>query len=79
MASDYVALVVNSEFRDAKGKKRFRFENLWRSTKECENVIKKCWKSNGVNLDLKGIMSRLKHYNHEFINWSRVAFPNNYS
>lgn len=33
IGSDHVPVVVNSEWRDGKGKKRFRFENIWTTSR----------------------------------------------
>lgn len=43
IGSDQLPIVVNTEWNDARGLKRFRFENMWSTLEECRAVINGVW------------------------------------
>lgn len=76
IGSDHLPLVVNTEWNDARGSKRFRFESMWTTSEECRVVINGVWvRSRDQELSL--IRNKLYRCSLELTDWSKKIFPNN--
>ena len=60
MGSKHSLVVMNSDFKDIKSGRKFKFEASWLIMEECEAVIKEGWDRNIGGTKVEHVIDKLK-------------------
>lgn len=75
--SDHVPIRVTHISRGEKARKRkkqFRFEDMWLSSPECENVVKESWSSSVEIWNADNVLVKIKRCGVALQNWNNKEF-----
>lgn len=77
IGSDHSPVELILNFCDSKGRRRFRFEQMWLERRECFDIIKGAWESTGSVSSARDLEPKLSACRRALIHWSRSEFKNN--
>lgn len=77
IGSDHSPIELILNFSDSKGRRRFRFEQMWLERRECFDVIKAAWEGTSVISSTRELGPKLMACRRALIHWSRTEFKNN--
>lgn len=77
--SDHVPIEVTTITRSGKSRKRnkiFRFEDMWLTSPECEDVVRETWTRSGGVWEENGVLGKIRMCSHALQRWSTSEFGN---
>lgn len=77
IGSDHSPLELNLDQSDARGRKWFRFENMWLEREDCGDVIKAAWSRGGTARSLEDLESKMAECRRSLLAWSKQHFKHN--
>ena len=75
VGSDHYPIIVNTDYRDKKAARRFKFEVNWLSMDECEQIIRDEWNMRYEGLKIKQVLQKLNCCKSLLKEWSKKANP----
>lgn len=75
--SDHSPEELILDFTYTKGRRRFRFENMWLKRQECFDLINSAWSRTGSARSLDDLEPKLEECKKSLIKWSRREFKHN--
>lgn len=79
VGSDHSPLELYLYRNEAKGRKWFRFENMWLERADCYEVIKSSWSKGGSARSLEDLEPKLDECRRSLVAWSKEHFKHNIS
>lgn len=79
VGSDHAPIQLVLEYKNHKGNRRFRFEEMWLEQRDCYEVIKQAWETNESAQHLQDIKQKLNACKSSLIHWSKNVFKHNIS
>ena len=70
-------IILNCDYKDKKAVRRFKFEVVWLTLDECENIIKEEWNRRFGGIKLHQIIQKLSNCRRLLVEWSKKSVPNN--
>lgn len=77
IGSDHSPLVLMLEHNDFKGRKRFRFEDMWLEKEECYELIRNAWKGSEPCRGVADLKPKFERCITTLTEWSKTEFKNN--
>lgn len=75
--SDHSPVELILDYSDAKGRRRFRFENLWLERQDRFDLIKWAWQRTNSARAIQDLEPKLNECKRSLIEWSRRTFKHN--
>ncbi|XWS23363.1 hypothetical protein CRYUN_Cryun28dG0007100 [Craigia yunnanensis] len=70
-------IILNCDYKDKKVVRRFKFEAVWLTLDECENVVKEGWNMRFRETKLQQVIQKLSNCKRLLVEWSKETIPNN--
>lgn len=77
VGSDHAPILVNLNLEDCKGRKSFKFKDMWMKNPTCFEIIKSAWERGGRLSRQDHFNVKLKACRTDLSRWSKQVFGNN--
>lgn len=77
VGSDHIPIHLHLDLSDYKGRKHFKFEDMWFDKTECLDVIKKAWTRGGRLREPCDFSYKIRNCQIDLTEWSKASFGNN--
>lgn len=74
---DHAPIFIRLDYSDRRGRKNFKFEDMWLEKPDCLGVIKRDWSRGGTLFRPVEYNMKLKACRIDPMKWSRITFGNN--
>lgn len=77
VGSDHSPIFLDSDFKEMKTPRKFRFELVWTELQECEQLIRNSWDIQIQGSNAFKLVKKLRNCREELRLWSKKTIPNN--
>lgn len=77
IGSDHSPIVILLNHSDQRGRRRFRFEEMWMDNEECFDISRRSWQDGGPTCHMGDFKLKMEVCKRSLIEWRKKEFKHN--